>query len=48
VAARKVAGLGPGFHTMTLGERAKLPSGVYIVRLIQGGRRLTARVVLVR
>ena len=48
VAAREVGGLGPGFHAVTLGEQATLSSGVYIVRLTQGGRSLATRAVLVR
>jgi len=48
VASREVGSLGIGFHTMTLVGRATLPSGVYIVRLTQGGKRLTTRAVLVR
>jgi len=48
VDAREVGGMGPGSHTVTLGTRSKLASGVYIVRLTQGAMRLTTRVVLVR
>jgi len=48
VASREVGSLGIGFHTVTLGERATLASGVYIVRLTQGGKSQIARVVLVR
>jgi hypothetical protein len=47
VAARDVSSLGSGSHTVTLSGRATLPSGVYFVRLSQGGRSLTTRVVLV-
>jgi VCBS repeat protein len=48
VASREVGSMGIGFHTVMLGERANLSSGVYIIRLTQGGRRLTTRAVLVR
>ncbi len=48
VASRDVGWFGPGAHSVTLGERASLASGVYIVRLSQGGIRLTTRAVLVR
>jgi len=48
VAIREVGSFGPGSHTVTLGERTTLPSGVYIVRLSQGGKSLTKRAVVVR
>ena len=48
VASREVGSLGVGFHTVTLGGRGTLASGVYIVRLTQGGKKLTTRAVLVR
>ena len=48
VAAREVGGMGPGFHTVMLDERRTLPSGVYLIRLTQAGRKLTTRVVMVR
>jgi len=48
VASREVGSLGIGYHTVTLGARATLASGVYIVRLTQGGKKLTTRAVLVR
>jgi FG-GAP-like repeat/Putative Ig domain len=48
VAAREVGSFGPGSHTVTLGDRATFPSGVYFVRLRQAGRSLTMRTVVVR
>jgi hypothetical protein len=48
VESREVGQLGPGSHSVTLGRQSRLASGIYIVRLSQGGRALTARVVLVR
>jgi hypothetical protein len=48
VASREVGSLGVGFHMVTLGGRGALPSGVYLVRLTQGGRSLTTRAVIVR
>ena len=46
--SRRVDMLGPGWHTVTLGERATLPAGLYIVRLTQDGKSLTTRAALVR
>ena len=48
VAAREVGGFGPGFHTITMDARRELPSGVYLVRLTQAGKKLTTRAVVVR
>ena len=46
VASREVGVLGAGRHTVTLAER--LPAGLYVVRLSQGGRSLTTRAAVVR
>lgn len=48
VAARDVGSLGPGGHTVKLGEGKLLGCGVYLVRLTQAGRTLTTRAVIVR
>ena len=48
VAAREVGGMGPGFHTVSVDERRALPSGVYLVRITQAGKKLTTRAVIVR
>lgn len=42
----QVGSLGPGTHVVPIG--AGLPSGVYVIRLQQAGRTLTARSALVR
>jgi len=47
VATQEVGSLGPGLHTVTLGERTTLPSGVYLFRLTQGDKSQTARAILV-
>ena len=43
-----VGTLGAGWHTVALGERVGLPSGVYLVRLRHSGRSLVAKCVLMR
>jgi hypothetical protein len=48
VASQEVGGLGVGLHTVTLRGRGRLPSGIYLVRLRQGGKSLTTRAVVVR
>jgi NHL repeat-containing protein len=48
LAARRVDGMGPGWHTVTLGGRSSLPAGLYIIRLTQDGRSLTTRAAVVR
>ncbi|HEY3215450.1 MAG TPA: hypothetical protein VGK93_03060 [Candidatus Eisenbacteria bacterium] len=48
VAARRLEGVGPGWHTVDLGSRGHLPAGLYIIRLNQGGRSLIARAVVIR
>jgi hypothetical protein len=47
VASREVGDLGVGEHTTRFGERASLPAGIYVVQLIQGGHRVTARAALI-
>lgn len=47
VAARQVGSLGPGQHDVSF-EGTGLASGVYLLRLVQGDRRLVARAVVVR
>jgi DNA-binding beta-propeller fold protein YncE len=46
--ARRVDGMGPGWHAVTLGARNDLPAGVYVIRLTQDGRSLTTRAAVVR
>ncbi|HET9234049.1 MAG TPA: FG-GAP-like repeat-containing protein, partial [Candidatus Eisenbacteria bacterium] len=45
VLTREVGGFGPGVHRVAL-EASTLPSGVYVIRLTQGGHSLTTRAVL--
>jgi hypothetical protein len=45
---RAVGLLGPGRHTLVLGENHELRAGLYFLRLSQGGRTLHARVALMR
>jgi hypothetical protein len=47
VAEREVGTLGAGRHVLTLGHEWKLAAGVYLLRLSQSTRSLTARVVVV-
>ena len=46
IAAREVGPLGAGSHVVTLGDGPRLAPGVYVLRLSQGGRSLTARAVV--
>jgi hypothetical protein len=39
---------GAGNHVVTLGNARTLAPGVYLTRLLQGKRSLTARAVIVR
>jgi hypothetical protein len=48
ILARVLEGLGPGSHVVKLPEARTLPAGVYLVRLSQGARSLTARGVVIR
>ena len=48
VRAREVGSLGPGKHLLDLGAGLHLPTGVYVVRLEQGGKVETSRVSVVR
>jgi hypothetical protein len=48
VIEREVGHLGVGAHSVDLGEGRKLPEGLYIIRLSQGGRSLTAKVAVIR
>jgi hypothetical protein len=45
VALREVGALGTGRHTVRLAEGVRLRAGVYLVRLSQGGKAATARMV---
>ena len=48
LAARRVDGMGPGWHTMTLGGGSDLPAGLYVIRLTQDGRSLATRAAVIR
>jgi hypothetical protein len=48
VASREVDAGGPGWHTVQLGERGNMPAGLYVIRLTQDGRSLTARSAILR
>jgi hypothetical protein len=43
--ARDVGSLGPGAHSVNLGEGTRIPPGIYLVRLSAAEQRLTRRVV---
>lgn len=45
--SRDVGDAGPGEHAVRIGDGARLPPGVYLVRLVQGRRVATARIVVV-
>jgi hypothetical protein len=46
VAFREVGSMGPGHHLVNIAQR--LPAGVYVVRLSQDGRNLSARASVIR
>ena len=48
IAAREVGSLGAGEHLVPLSERLNLAAGVYLVRLTQGRRTLTAKACVVK
>jgi hypothetical protein len=48
VAAREVGSLGPGRHLLSLGEAARVPPGVYWLRLTQSSRTLVQRAAVLR
>ena len=48
VLSREVGGLGAGNHALRLDSEAKIPAGLYFVRLKQGSMEVTARGVVVR
>ena len=47
LAARRIESMGPGWHTVTIGDSSWLRAGHYLVRLTQGGRSLATRAVVV-
>jgi hypothetical protein len=48
LAARELDALGPGRHEIRLDPEAGLPAGVYLLRLIEGGKTRTARAAVMR
>jgi len=46
--SRRLEGMGPGWHTVTLGGRGHLSTGLYLIRLTQEGQSLTTRAAVVR
>ena len=48
VAAREVGALGPGTHAVRIAELDRLPAGVYLLRLVQGGESVSGRMVRIR
>ncbi len=48
LAARRVDGMGVGWHTVTLGGQSDLSAGLYFIHLTQNGRTLTTRAIVVR
>jgi hypothetical protein len=44
---RRVDGMGAGSHVVELGG-SRLPAGLYVIRLTQGGRALTTRATVIR
>jgi hypothetical protein len=48
IAAREVGTLGAGSHVVTFGDERTLAPGIYLLRLVQGTRSLTARGVILR
>jgi len=45
--SRPLSAFGPGQHTVRLGREAKLPSGVYLVKLSQGARSQSRKVCVI-
>jgi hypothetical protein len=46
IAARNLAGLGPGSHVLDLATGTHVPIGLYMVRLRAGGAERVARVTV--
>lgn len=47
VLERDLVGLGPGQHVLDLGDSGRFRAGVYLVRITQGGRRITGKYAIV-
>ncbi|HKQ56524.1 MAG TPA: T9SS type A sorting domain-containing protein [Candidatus Eisenbacteria bacterium] len=48
VRTRSVGSLGPGSHLVNLAEGSRLAAGIYVVRLTQGARSVSAKAAVVR
>jgi len=48
IASQEVGSLGPGDHVVPLSERLHLSAGIYLIRLTQAGRALTAKACVMR
>ena len=48
LAARDLADLDPGGHEIDLEASGRLPAGIYLVRIMQGGRRVAGKAAIVR
>lgn len=46
ILAREVGSLGPGSHTVRMGDIARLSSGLYFIRLVRADRSLSAKVMI--
>jgi hypothetical protein len=46
--ARDLTGLDPGPHTLEVDDQRPLPSGIYLVRILQGAGRVTGKAALIR
>ena len=47
-ATRDVGSLGPGGHSVSFVGGGRIPPGIYLTRLTQGGQSLTRRVAVVQ
>jgi hypothetical protein len=47
VGQRDVGSLGAGRHLVSLAQKGRLPAGLYVVQLVQGGWKLSSRAVVV-
>jgi hypothetical protein len=46
--ARDYTDLDPGSHTLVVGEGIRFPSGIYLVRISQGSRRVIGKAAIIR
>ena len=47
ILSRELVGLGPGRHVMNLGDSGRFRAGIYLVRIVQGGRHTSGKVAIV-